>query len=156
MHQVWATDFMSGQLADGRRVIRALEERREVRDLPERIMTDNGPEFTSRAMDRWAHARDVKLQFIEPGRPVQNGYMESFNEKFRDVKDARQLTEKYRTDYNQQRPHSALGNLTPEEFIRRVAGAAPHGGREGGESATGLPKVNLETMPAGLSPDVFQ
>ena len=146
--------------------LKALEERREVRGLPERILTDNGPEFTGRAMDQWAHARDVKRQFIEPGRPMQNGYMESFNGKlrdeclnqhwFRDVEEARQLTEEYRQDYNQQRPHSALGNWTPEEFVRRVAGAAPLGGREGGESGNGIPQVNQETMPTGLSLEVFQ
>ena len=193
VNQVWAMDFMSDQLSDGRRirilniidvysreclrievdrslpglrVIRALEELREVRGLPERILTDNGPEFTCRAMDQWAHARDVKRQFIEPGRPMQNGYMESFHGKlrdecmnqhwFRDVEEARQLTEEYRQDYNQQRPHSALGNLTPEEFLRWVAGAAPLGGREGGESGNGLSQVNQKTMPTGLSLEVFQ
>lgn len=193
VNQVWAMDFMSDQLADGRRirflnildvysreclrieadrslpglrVIRALEELRETRSLPERLMTDNGPEFTCRAMDQWAHARDVKLQFIEPGRPMQNGYIESFNGKvrdeclnqhwFRDVEDARQLTEEYRTDYNQQRPHSALGNQTPEEFARRAAGGDPLGGREEGKPKSGIPVINQETMPAGLSLGVFQ
>ena len=75
---------------------------------------------------------------------------------FRDAEEARQWREEYRRDYNQQRPHSALGNLTPEEFVRRVAGAAPLGGREGGESENGLPQVNQETMPTGLSLEVFQ
>lgn len=193
VNQVWAMDFMSDQLADGRRlrllnildvysreclrieadrslpgwrVIRALEELRETRGLPERIMTDNGPEFTSRAMDQWAHARDVKLQFIEPGRPMQNGYIESFNGKFRDeclnqywfrnVEDAQRVTEEYRTDYNQQRPHSALGRRTPEEFARQAAGVAPLGGRREGDSSAGIPLVNHDTSPAGLSLGVLQ
>jgi len=192
-NQVWAMDFVSDQLADGRRirflniqdiysreclrievgrslpglrVIRALEELRETRGLPKRLMTDNGPEFTCRAMDQWAHARDVQLQFIEPGRPMQNGYIESFNGKFRDeclnqhwfrdVDEAQRLTEEYRKDYNQQRPHSALGNLTPEEFARRAAGADPHGGREGGESPEGIPLVEGKPMPVGLSLEVLQ
>lgn len=192
VNQIWAIDFMSDQLADrrrirllnvldvysreclrievdrslpGLRVIRALEELKEVRGLPERIMLDNGPEFTGQAMDRWAHAREVKLQFIEPGRPMQNGYIESFNGKFRDeclsqywfrdLADARQLTEEYRMDYNQQRPHSALGNLTPEEFARRAAGGDPLGGQRDGDPSTGIPSVNHDTSPAGLSLGTF-
>lgn len=193
MNPVWAMDFMSEPLADGRRirflnvldvysreclrievdrslpgwrVIRVLEELRPTRGLPERILLDNGPEFTGRAMDQWAHARDVKLHFIETGRPMQNGYMESFNGKFRyeclsphwflGVEEARQFTEEYRKDYNGQRPHSSLGNMTPEEFVRRVAGAAPLGGREGGESLVGIPLVEGKSIPVGLSLEVFQ
>ena len=152
-NQVWTMDFMGDQLANGRRirilnildvysreclrievdrslpslrVIRVLEELRGVRGLPEQIMMDNGPEFTSQAMDWWAHARDVKLWFIEPGKPMQNGYIESFNGKFRDeclnehwfldTADARRVTEDYRIDYNEVRPHSSLGRLTPKEY----------------------------------------
>jgi hypothetical protein len=79
---------------------------------------------------------------------MKNGYVDSFSGKFRDewlnqcwfrdVEDARHLMEEYRTDYNWQRTHSTLGNLTPEEFVRRVAGADPHGGRAGGESPKGI------------------
>jgi len=193
VNQVWAMDFMSDQLADrrrirllniidvysreclrievdrslpGLRVIRALEELRETRGLPERIMTDNGPEFTCQAMDRWAHARDVKLQFIEPGRPMQNGYIESFNGKLRDecldqnwfldLAEAREITEDYRRDYNEERPHSALGNQTPNEFARRAAGDTPLGGCRDGDSLSGIPRVVSDTNSSGLSFEVFQ
>ena len=149
----------------GLRGIRALEGRRKVRGLPERILADNGPEFTCLALDQWAHARAGKLQFIEPGRPMQNGPRESFNGKFRDeclnqhgfrdMEEARPWTEEYRMDYNQQRPHGALGNLTQEELVRGLAGAAGLGG-VGGGSGKGVPLVNQETIPAGLSLEVFQ
>ena len=151
-NQVWAMDFMS-DMAGGRRikllniidcytreclrievdtslggarVVRVLEELRTERGLPEQIMMDNGPEFTGSALDAWAYARDVKLHFIEPGKPSQNGYIESFNGKFRDeclnehyftgIADCRWIVRAWRGDYNQQRPHSALGNRTPVEF----------------------------------------
>ena len=89
---------------------------------------DNGPELTSRALDQWAYERGVRLHFIEPGKPQQNGYIESFNGKLRDeclnehwfltLAHARQTIEDWRNDYNQRRPHSALGNRTPLEFAR--------------------------------------
>jgi putative transposase len=95
---------------------------------PDEIVMDNGPELTSRALDRWAYERGVRLHFIEPGKPQQNGYIESFNGKLRDeclnehwflsLAHARQTIEDWRCDYNQRRPHSALGNLTPLEFAR--------------------------------------
>ena len=156
-NQVWAMDFMSDALAGGRkirllnivdaysreclrieadtslpgaRVARVLEELRTIRGLPERIMTDNGPEFTGRAMDAWAYAREVKLHFIEPGKPMRNGYIESFNGKFRDeclnenwfvdLPDVQQITKEYQVHYNRERPHSALGNLTPLEFAAQA------------------------------------
>lgn len=154
-NELWAMDFMSDALCDGRklkiltiidcytrecvhievdtsingvRVARILEELRVTRGLPERIMTDNGPEFSGRALDAWAYARDVKLHFIEPGKPSQNGYIESFNGKFRDeclnehwfvsLSDARWLIESWRKEYNQIRPHSALKGRTPLEFAQ--------------------------------------
>jgi putative transposase len=110
----------------GARVVRVLEELKTARGLPQQIMTDNGPEFTGSALDAWAYARDVKLHFIEPGKPSQNGYIESFNGKFRDeclnenyfadIADCRQITEAWREDYNTERPHSALRNRTPAAF----------------------------------------
>ena len=97
--------------------------------LPPTIVCDNGPEFTGMAMDRWANARGVKLAFIRPGKPVENAFIESFNGKFRDeclnehwftsLKDAQEKIDAWRRDYNCNRPHSSLENLTPEEFIRR-------------------------------------
>ena len=82
--------------------------------------------MTSRALDQWAYEKGVKLRFIEPGKPVQNAFIESFNGRLRDeclnehwflsLADARRIIEWWRIDYNQNRPHSSLGNLTPEEY----------------------------------------
>lgn len=118
-----------GTSLSGARVARILEELREQRGLPKQIMVDNGPEFTGRALDAWAYARDVQLCFIEPGRPMQNGYIESFNGKLRDeclnehwfvsLVEARHVTTAYRHHYNEERPHSALGQLTPRQFAQR-------------------------------------
>jgi len=90
------------------------------------ITLDNGPELTSRALDQWAYERGVRLRFIEPGKPVQNACIESFNGRLRDeclnehwfltLAHAREIIEEWRIDYNLRRPHSALGNLTPLEF----------------------------------------
>lgn len=95
--------------------------------LPERIRTDNGPEFGSRAFQEWIEAKGIDHEFITPGKPNENAYIESFNSRFRDeclnehvfrdLKDARQKIEKWRTeDYNELHPHSSLGMLTPKEF----------------------------------------
>lgn len=94
--------------------------------IPDVIVLDNGPELTSRALDQWAYERGVRLHFIDPGKPQQNGFIESFNGKLRDeclnehwflsLADARRIIEHWRIDYNRNRPHSSLGNLTPEEF----------------------------------------
>ena len=89
---------------------------------------DNGPEFISKALDRWAYERGVKLHFIQPGKPTQNAYVESFNGKLRDeclnenwftsLADAREKIETWRREYNTIRPHSSLNDLTPEEFVK--------------------------------------
>lgn len=112
----------------GKRVCTVLSQIASVRGLPDRIVVDNGPEFISNALDAWAYERGVKLHFIRPGKPVDNAYMESFNGKFRDeclnlhwfmsVGHARDIAEDYRLDYNTERPHSSLGDLTPVEFMR--------------------------------------
>ncbi len=111
---------------NGVRVARVMEELKAQRGLPKKIVTDNGPEFTGRALDAWAYSRDVKLHFIQPGKPSQNGYIESFNGKLRDeclnehwfmgIDDARRLIEAWRVEYNTERPHSALGGLAPVEY----------------------------------------
>ena len=115
------------------------------RGLPESILSDKGPEFVSKAMDAWAYGRGIKHQFIEPGKPTQNAYIESFNGKMRDeclnesyfvgVLDARKIAAGYRRDYNHVRPHSSLDNMTPMEFVAGLAGDfLPHRGetnREG-------------------------
>ena len=110
----------------GQRVTRVLEELDQVTGLPEVIVMDNGPEFTSNAMLCWAEQRGVNLHFIDPGKPTQNGYIESFNGKFRDeclnghwfnnLPEARRIIEEWRQDYNLARPHSSLGYLAPETF----------------------------------------
>lgn len=110
----------------GERITRELDQLAATRPLPATIVVDNGPEFTSRALDRWAYERGVALHFIRPGKPVDNAFIESFNGKFRDeclneevfldLLDARTKIEAYRVDYNTVRPHSALGNRTPTEY----------------------------------------
>jgi len=115
----------------GFRVVRVLERLGKRRGLPEEILMDNGPEFTSRALDVWAHRHGVKLRYIEPGKPMQNPYIESFNGKFRDeclnqhwflnVIEAKQIIERWRQEYNEVRPHSSLGNVPPAEFARRLS-----------------------------------
>ena len=117
----------------GARVVRVLDHLAEVRGLPEVITVDNGPEFTSQALDEWAYRRGVALNFIRPGKPMENAYVESFNGKFRDeclkenwfssLQEARQIIEAWRVDYNQVRPHSSLGDLPPEEFAAKKQAA---------------------------------
>ncbi|MBL8863645.1 MAG: transposase family protein, partial [Planctomycetes bacterium] len=126
----------------GQRVIRVLERAIELRGKPEVIVTDNGPEFTCIALDAWARSRGIHLHWIEPGKPVQNAYVESFKGRFRDaclnqhhflgLDDARALIEDWRQDYNRIRPHTSLDGQTPEDFLLALAGrmrparAKPH------------------------------
>ena len=102
-------------------------------------MLDNGPEGTSRAMFDWSERTGVRLRFIEPGKPVQNAFVESFNGRLRDeclnqhwfrwLRRAREEIAAWRTHYNTQRPHSALGYQTPTEFVATTAPALePQGG----------------------------
>ena len=112
----------------GHRVARVLEAIGAERGLPGQIRTDNGPEFTGNALEAWAYARGVKLDPIEPGKPSQNGYIESFNGTLRNeclnehwfisMADARQIIEEWRVDYNEERPHSSLSDQPPAEFAR--------------------------------------
>ena len=97
--------------------------------LPAVITADNGTEFTSKALDARAFERGVKLDFIRPGKPTENGFVESFQgrlrdqclntEIFEDLADAKRKIGAWRRDYNRQRPHSALGNISPGEYLRR-------------------------------------
>ncbi len=110
----------------GQRVTRVLDRIAVTRGLPEVITVDNGPEFISKALDLWAYENSVKLRFIQPGKPVQNAYIESFNGKFRNeclndnvfvsLHSAQKIIEAWRQDYNSERPHSSLNDMTPEEF----------------------------------------
>ena len=119
------------QSIPGSYVVRVLERLVTERGAPGLIVMDNGPEFTSRALDTWAYENGVRLHFIQPGKPTQNCFVESFNGKFRDeclnehwfadIPHARRIIEAWRRDYNEVRPHSALGNLPPREFAERAA-----------------------------------
>ncbi len=116
---------------NGERVVRVLERLKEARGLPAVIQTDNGPEFTGHALDAWAYRNRVKLFFIEPGKPVQNAHVESFNGKLRNeclnlewftsLREARRVIEEWRVSYNGFRPHSALKNLPPEVWQQNQA-----------------------------------
>lgn len=155
-HQRWSMDFVSDNLAQGKkfrcftivddcsricpaievdtslpgvRVVRVLDRLVEIHGLPDAIVCDNGPEFAGAALDQWSFRTGVKIAFIRPGKPVENAYIESFNGKFRDeclnenwftsLRDAQEKIEAWRKDYNCERPHSSLGNLSPEEFVRK-------------------------------------
>lgn len=156
INERWSMDFVSDVLSNGRRirtlnvvddfsrecpvievdtsltgmrVVRVLERLSQTRKLPRAIVVDNGPELISKALDEWAYRNGVRLHFIEPGKPVQNAFIESFNGKFRDeclnehwftnLADARRTIEEWRIDYNTCRPHSSLGYLTPIEYAHK-------------------------------------
>jgi putative transposase len=185
-NQRWGMDFVSDSLADGRsfralaivdhytrecpvievdlslpgaRVIRVLEQVAEDRGLPDAIRVDHGPEFVCDAVRRWCERKKVELAYIEPGKPMQNGHVESFNGKLRDeclnthwftsLRQARNIIESWRADYNQARPHSALRYATPNEFASRSSAsfavesfnnttAKPGQGNPGGLATLGL------------------
>jgi len=112
----------------GHRVARVLDQLAETRGLPRYIVVDNGTEFTSRAMIEWEDKHKTKLAFIDPGEPTQNPFAESFNGKLRDeclnenyflnLAHARIEIEEWRIQYNSERPHSSLDNLTPDEYMK--------------------------------------
>jgi putative transposase len=118
----------------GSRVARVLAHLLETRGRPELVVCDNGPEFAGKTLDAWAYQAGVKIHFIRPGKPVENGYIESFNGKFRDeclnnhwfldLDDAKTKIEAWRRDYNEVRPHSSLGDLTPKEYSSTLGLAA--------------------------------
>jgi putative transposase len=115
------------------RVVRVLDRVIGVTGTPESIRIDNGPEFAGHVLDAWAAHQHVVLDFTTPGKPTENGHIESFNGKFRDeclsqywfisLADARAIIEHWRSDYNTVRPHSALENLTPAAFAQQQAAA---------------------------------
>lgn len=119
----------------GFRVVRALDELSCTYGKPKYLKVDNGPEFIGKALDLWCYQNGVLLDFSRPGKPTDKAHVESFNGKFRDeclnqsyflsVPDARAIIEAWRLDYNQFRPHSALGNLTPNEFLEQVGESRP-------------------------------
>jgi putative transposase len=105
------------------------------RGEPRTIQLDNGTEFTSNHFDAWAYLRGITLDFIQPGKPVENAYIESFNGRLRDeclnshwfqsLDDARRAIQDWRRDYNHVRPHSALGDFPPSEFAEKLLGLSP-------------------------------
>ena len=152
-NQSWSMDFVSDGFVDGRRlrclnivddftkeclaievdtslpgrlVVSVLERLAESRGLPQSVTVDNGPEFVSKALDEWAYRKQLRLRFIEPGKPQQNAYIESFNGKFRDeclnehwflsMRHAREVISTWRQEYNDERPHSSLDYQTPNSF----------------------------------------
>ena len=116
----------------GHGVVEVLMRVADKRGLPEKIRLDNGPEFTSKQLDQWAYLNGVELDFSRPGKPTDNAFIESFNGRFRQeclneswflsLEDARDKVETWRQHYNRERPHGALGNLTPMEYA--LAGEA--------------------------------
>jgi putative transposase len=156
LNECWSMDFVCDQLFDGKRfrfltlmdiysreclaievgkhltgedVVYALMQVIKNRSVPRQIFLDNGSEFISKALDKWAYQNQVTLAFSRPGKPTDNAYIESFNGSFRDeclnvnwflsLDDAKMKAENWRQDYNLLRPHRALGNLTPAEFVRQ-------------------------------------
>jgi putative transposase len=153
INQSWSMDFMSDSMVGGRRfrtfnliddctrevlaieidtslsskrIIRTLERVILDRGKPNIIRTDNGPEFTSKDLELWAKDNEIQIQFIQPGRPMQNGYIERFNRIYREsildaylffeLEQVRILTDEWIDEYNNRRPHESLGNLTPNEW----------------------------------------
>src|SRR5436305_1904626 len=152
-NQVWSIDFMSDSLTDGRkfrllnviddfnreslaieadtslpslRVIKVLERLIAKRGKPANIRTDNGPEFISHKLEEWCSSKQITLQFIQPGKPMQNAYIERKNGSVRkellnaylfySLHEVREMCERWREDYNEERPHKALGYLSPLKY----------------------------------------
>lgn len=113
----------------GERVVQVLERLAGTRGLPLGIVCDNGPEFAGQALDQWAHRRGVELLFIQPGKPVQNAFAESFNGRLRDeclnetwfwtLAEAQVTIEQWRVEYNTARPHGGLAGATPAEYAKQ-------------------------------------
>lgn len=116
----------------GRKVAAVLNRIAIFRGMPQEILTDNGSEFTSNVMNAWAYDHKVEHIFIDPGKPMQNGYIESFNGKFRvecldqhwfrNLSEAKEIIEDWRLEYNHIRPHMSLDNLTPVEYALKISG----------------------------------
>jgi putative transposase len=142
----------------GARVVRVLERLRLEHGAPERIQVDNGPEFISQVVDQWAYEHGVALHFIRPGKPTDNGRIESFNGKFRDeclrqfwfvnLVEARERIEAWRIDYNQVRPHSSLGYQTPQEFAAKMA--ATGCGKDAPWKPGKTPQAEFPPVPTAL------
>ncbi len=154
MNECWSADFMSDALWDGprfrtfnvvddfnrealtiavdfnlpaARVVRELDQIAALRGYPLKLRTDNGPEFIAVALADWAEQHGVTLEFIKPGKPMQNGFIERFNRSYREavldmfvfrtLNEVREQTETWLKEYNEERPHDSLGDLTPREYL---------------------------------------
>jgi putative transposase len=114
----------------GQAVVETLAQVSAVRGKPKKIRVDNGPEFTSKRLDQWAYLNGVELDFSRPGKPTDNAFIEAFNGRLREeclnqswflsLEDAREKVEAWRREYNETRPHGALGKLAPVEFAEIV------------------------------------
>lgn len=155
-NQMWSIDFMSDSLVDGRkfrlfnvmddynreslaveadtslpsvRVIRVLENLIDERGKPANIRSDNGPEFISHILQQWCRKNSITMQYIQPGRPMQNAYIERKNGSIRrellnaclfsSLTEVRVLSDQWRTDYNMERPHKSLGYLSPVNYAQK-------------------------------------
>lgn len=124
--------LLAGRHFRGDEVTAALESLRKRHGTPKSIRVDNGTEFTSKVVDQWAYWNKVELDFSRPGRPTDNAFIESFNGRFRaeclnqhwflSIHDAQRKCDEWRLDYNRNRPHSALGDVSPEEFLAARGG----------------------------------
>jgi len=124
-------NIYAGSNITGDTVVEILDNISCHRGLPERIRVDNGPEFVSKALDNYSYQNNIKLEFSRPGKPVDNAFIESSCGSLRDeclntnwflsIEDARDKLEAWRRDYNEFRPHSSLGNMTPSDFARSLA-----------------------------------
>ena len=109
------------------RVVRALDRAAAWRGYPQKLRVDNGPELTSIKLAEWAEQHGVKLEFIKPGKPMQNGFIERFNRTYRtevldfyvfkQLREVQEITDNWVIEYNEERPHESLGNLTPKEYL---------------------------------------
>jgi putative transposase len=150
----WSPILEVAQSMSGRAVAEALDRAIAKHGKPQTITVDHGTEFTSRVLDEWAYQRGVLLDFIRPGKPVENSFVESFNGKLRDeclnanqflsIEDARSKIEAWRMDYNHLRPHSSLGQKQP--------GGALGKGNDRDDCAAFFPEINgTKTGPISLS-----
>lgn len=157
VNEAWSMDFVADRLENGRRVriltivdqysrecvavvadfsltgekvVSCLEGLKKMRGLPKSITVDNGPEFISKALDAWAYRSGVKIQFIRPGKPVENAFIKSFNGRLRDellnvdvfgtLEDVRAKLDAWKYDYNTARPHGSIDGKTPLEYAKQV------------------------------------
>jgi putative transposase len=124
-----------------------LERLADTRGLPKSITVDHGPEFEGQVLDAWAYEHGVQLSFIRPGKPNENAYIESFNGKFRDeclnehwfvtMAQARRIIEAWRVEYNTERTHSSLGDVTPQEFAEECLAREKDGVSSTADSKSG-------------------